>query len=134
MEINLYVRNEWQPFSVSVSEGQPHVSVYDVNCIGRIESGVVMVMLSFNLKLEETGDPGDFTHVSFDVGATASLEKVRFTTIMTSVDPETSEERYSTAMLEYSSRKLECRAFPFLPNREYEVKTQFFYRIAAEYT
>jgi hypothetical protein len=129
MSLNAYIRNEWQSIDVQVPSNQPHVWVSDVKCFAKYQGSTVFVTLALTLRLDPTDNQADFARVSLRVGLLDSLDKVRLSTIMTSVD-ETSETRFSQAMLEFQSEHLVCTAFPFLPHRSYEVNAQFFYRVS----
>jgi hypothetical protein len=104
------------------------VGVSDVNSFAKYDGSTVFVTLAFTLRLDPTDNQADFARVLLRVGLMDSLDKVRVVTMMTSVD-ETSEPRFSQAMLEFQSEHLECTAFPFMPQRSYEVRAQFFYRV-----
>jgi hypothetical protein len=127
MSLNVFLRNEWQPVDVTPLDTQTHVSVSATNCYGKINNETIMVKLSFILRFDATNDPLDFANVSLNIGLLDSVDKIRLTTIMTYVDD--TGVRFSNAMVEFESEKLVCTAFPFLPNRNYEINTQFFYRV-----
>jgi hypothetical protein len=128
MDHALYVRNEWQTVDIALTSGQTHVTPQNVDCRGRQTNDAVMVLLAFELDFgEDTGSVSDYKSVRIDLGVPHSLEKVRVSTIMTSM--ENGQVLFSNAMVEFSDTFLEITAFPFVPNRYYEVNVQFFYRV-----
>ena len=128
MDHALYVRNEWQTVDIALTSGQTHVTTQNVDCRGRQTNDAVMVLLAFELNFgEDTGSPNDYKTVKIDLGVPPALEKIRVSTIMTSV--ANGEVLFSNAMVEFSDTFLDITAFPFVPNRYYEVNVQFFYRV-----
>lgn len=135
MNLNEFIRNEWQPASVGVLEAQQHyVTVSGAKCFMRQTNDVVMLTLAFKLQLTATSIPSDFAHIDVVVSSPPPLELVRVSAVLPHVDAETLDDSldavlYSTAMIEFSDDILRCRAFPFEPGRRYDVNTQLFYRV-----
>jgi hypothetical protein len=128
MDHALYVRNEWQTVDIALTSGQTHVTTQNVDCRGRQTNDAVMVLLAFELDFGgDTGSVNDYKSVKIDLGVPHALEKVRVSTIMTSI--ENNEVLFSNALVEFSDTFLVITAFPFIPDRCYEVNVQFFYRV-----
>jgi hypothetical protein len=128
MDHALYVRNEWQTVDIALTSGQTHVTTHNVDCRGRQTNDAVMVLLAFELVFgEDTMTLSDYKSVKIDLGVPHALEKVRVSTIMSST--ENNEVLFSNAMVEFFDTFLVVTAFPFLPQRCYEVNVQFFYRV-----
>lgn len=131
MDHAIYVRNEWQTVDIELTGAQTHVSVEDIDCRGRQTNDAVMMIVSFKLNVLESGEVDDYKNVRVDMGVPPALEKVRFTGIMTHQPTGSPEDTpmFSNAMFEFSETFMVITAFPFVPNRCYDINAQFFYRV-----
>lgn len=125
MALNEYIRNEWQPLDlVTTSTG---VGLSSVKCSARQTSGLMMVMMSFDMVVGT-----DIGHISISLGLPSPQQSVRAALILTHLPvvlKVDSEVRYSQAMLEHTvDGKIRCVAFPFRTGRKYNVNAQYFYR------
>ena len=131
MDHAIYVRNEWQTVNIQVTDSQEHISVKEVDCRGRQTNDVVMMIVSFQIDVLDSGDPDDYKNVKIDFGVPPALEKVRFATIMTHkpLGLEDTTPTFSNAMVEFADTFMVITAFPFTSGRCYDINAQFFYRV-----
>ena len=131
MDHAIYVRNEWQTVNIQLTEAQTHVTVQDIDCRGRQTNDAVMMIVSFKLNVLDSGQVNDYKNVKVDLGVPPALEKVRFGGMMTHQPLGSPEDAplFSTAMFEFSETFMVITAFPFVPNRCYDINVQFFYRV-----
>jgi len=83
-----------------------------------------MLTFSFDASVTE-----ETPRIDVDIDTSPALNPVKQSIIMTHTDTQNSSEpRFSHAILEHTSQTIKCSAFPFKPGRVYNVNAQYFYR------